>query len=136
MTGRVRSCWMLGTVLVAMLFLSANGHHLFLLLIDKSYDVFPVGAEVNAGALAGALVQAGAVMLTLGLKLAAPMLAAFLLLAVVLAALARVLPEMNVLLTSLPLRVGLGLFMAAAIVSSLDVFAGEIAHWLGGFLGS
>jgi flagellar biosynthesis protein FliR len=54
----------------------------------------------------------------------------------VLAVLARVLPEMNVLLTSLPLRVGLGLFMAAAIVSTLDGFAGEIANYIHGFLGS
>ncbi len=132
---RARPLDMFFEIALAMLFLSTNGHHLFLLLIDRSYDVFPVGAGVNLGALAGALVQAGSVMLTLGLKLAAPMLAAFLLLAVVLAVLARVLPEMNVLLASLPLRVGLGLFMAAAIVSSLDVFAGEIANWIQGFLG-
>ena len=37
---------------------------------------------------------------------------------------------------AVPLRVGLGLFMAAAIVSTLDVFAGEIANWVQGFLGS
>jgi len=121
-------------IALAMLFLCADGHHLFLMLINKSYMAFPIGAEVDTGALAGALVQAGSFMLTLGLKLAAPMLAAFLLLSVVLAVLARVLPEMNILLASLPLRVGLGLFMAAAIVSSLDTFTGEIAGWIQGLL--
>lgn len=117
-------------VTFALLFLAADGHHLFVLLVGKSYDVFPVGSPVNSGALAGALVTTGSAMLMLGLKLAAPLLAAFLILAVVLAILARVLPEMNILLTSFPLRVGLGLFMAAIIVSSLDAFTGEVASWI------
>ena len=117
-------------VAFALLFLMCDGHHLFLLLMGKSYDVFPVGSEVNTAALAGALVQAGSAMLVLALKLAAPVLAAFLILAVVLCVLARVLPEMNILLTSFPLRVGLGLFMAAILLPSLDQFAVEIADWI------
>jgi hypothetical protein len=44
------------------------------------------------------------------------MLAAFLLLMVILAVLARIVPEMNILFISLPLRVGLGLLMAAAFL--------------------
>jgi flagellar biosynthetic protein FliR len=114
----------------ALLFLAADGHHLFLLVVDRSYDVFPVGSAVNTAALAGALVHASSTMLLLALKLAAPVLAAFLLLGVVLAILARVLPEMNILLTSFPLRVGLGLFMAAVIFRSLEGFTTEIADWI------
>jgi flagellar biosynthetic protein FliR len=98
--------------------------------------VFPVGSGLNTAAVAGALVQAGSAMLLLALKLAAPLLAAFLVLAVVLAILARVLPEMNILLTSFPLRVGLGLFMAAIIIPSLDYFTGEIADWMSKLLAS
>lgn len=47
---------------------------------------------------------------------------------------ARVLPELNVLLLSLPLRVGLGMFMAAAIVPTLSTLTDELARWLERFL--
>ena len=90
----------------------------------------PPGATPSIASLAEALVRAGSTMLLFSLKLAAPVLASFLVLGVLLAVLARVLPEMNVLLISFPLRVGLGLFMAAAIMPALHSFAGELAQWI------
>jgi flagellar biosynthetic protein FliR len=118
----------------ALFFLAAGGHRLLLTILARSYQAFPVGAVPAPGELAEGLIRAGSTMLVFGLKLAAPVLAAFLILAVVLAVLARVLPEMNVLLTSLPMRVGLGLFMAAAIVPSLHSFTLELARWMKRFL--
>jgi len=115
-------------------FLVAGGHHVLLAIIDGSFRAFPVGGGVDPGRLAEGLVRAGSAMLTFALKFAAPMLAGFLILSVVLAILSRVLPEMNVLLTSFPLRVGLGLFLAAAIVPALRSFTAELARWMRRFL--
>jgi len=113
-----------------LLFLGANGHHLLLRVLGRSYQVFPLGGAPDAAALASGLVAAGSMMLLLALKLAAPALAAFLVLAVVLAIVARVLPDMNVLMESFPLRVGLGLFMAAALVPSLVDLVDEMTTWM------
>lgn len=110
-----------------LLFLSANGHHLFLSIISKSYETFPIGSMPTIEMLAGGIVEAGSAMLIAGLKLAAPVLAAFLLLMVVLAILARVVPEMNILFVSLPVRVGLGLFMMAVFVPFISAFVSEFA---------
>ena len=118
----------------AVFFLAAGGHRLMLRLVSRSYEVFPVGQAPTAAAMAEAIIDAGVIMLTLALKLAAPMVAAFLVLAVVLAILARILPEMNILLTSLPLRIGLGLFVAAAIMPSLNAFTLELGDLLDSFL--
>jgi flagellar biosynthetic protein FliR len=118
----------------ALLFLAAGGHHLLLYIIAKSYAVFPVGHMPDMAALAQTLVKSGAIMLLLGIKLAAPMLAAFLVLAVVLALIARLLPDMNILMASYPLRIGLGLFMAAAIVPFLSSFVQEVSAWMGKLL--
>jgi hypothetical protein len=41
---------------------------------------------------------------------------------------------MNILLASLPMRVGLGFFVAAAFVPVLEAFTGEFGEWLRGFL--
>lgn len=119
-----------------MFFLAVGGHHLFLRLIDKSYQVFPVSGAFDremTARLAEALVQAGSTMLLMALRLAAPVLAVFLALTMVLGVLARVLPEMNILLTSLPLRVGVGFFMAAMVLPTIDQFAGEVGEWINTF---
>jgi len=118
----------------AVLFLAAGGHRLMLRMVARSYEVFPIGRAPTPGVMAEAILDASVVMLTFALKLAAPMVGAFLVLAVVLAILARILPEMNILLASLPLRVGLGLFIAAAIMPSLNAFTTELGDWLNRFL--
>ena len=110
-----------------LLFLSANGHHLFISVISQSYQSFPIGSIPTIETLAGGIVNAGTAMLVAGLKLAAPILAAFLLLMVVLAILARIVPEMNILFISMPVRVGLGLFMVAVFVPFFSSFISEFA---------
>ena len=111
-----------------LLFLSANGHHLFISIIAKSYEAFPIGSIPGIEMLAGGIVNAGSAMLIAGLKIAAPILAAFLLLMVVLAILARIVPEMNILFISLPVRVGLGLFMMIIFIPFISTFVSEFAE--------
>jgi flagellar biosynthetic protein FliR len=115
-------------------FLASGGHRLLLALVARSWDVFPIGQWPDTAMAAEAVLDAGLAMLTFALRLAAPMVAAFLVLAVALAILARILPEMNILIASLPLRIGLGLFMAAAILPSIESFTGELGDWLNQFL--
>ncbi|MFC1635125.1 flagellar biosynthetic protein FliR [Planctomycetota bacterium] len=121
-------------MMFVLLFLSANGHHLFLLTLSKSYEAFPAGSIPSISILAGGIIRAGSTMLIAGLKLAAPMLAAFLLLLVVLAILARMVPEMNILFISLPLRVGLGLLMVVVFLPLLSTFVSEFADLMGKLL--
>jgi flagellar biosynthetic protein FliR len=113
------------------LFLSANGHHLFLVIISRSYEAFPAGTMPTIPVMAEGIIKAGSAMLMVGLKLAAPMLAAFLLLMVVLALLARMVPEMNILFISMPLRVGLGLLMVAIFLPFINSFVAEFANLMG-----
>lgn len=116
------------------LFLSANGHHLFLLIISRSYEAFPAGSIPTIQVLAEGVIKAGSTMFVASLRLAAPMLAAFLLLMVALAVLARIVPEMNILFISLPLRVGLGLMMAVIFLPFINEFVAEFADWMGKLL--
>jgi flagellar biosynthetic protein FliR len=110
-----------------LLFLSANGHHLFLMIISRSYESFPAGSMPTIPVLAEGVINAGSTMLLHGLKLAAPTLAAFIMLMVILAVLARMVPEMNILFISLPLRVGMGLLMVAIFIPFIGSFVGEFA---------
>jgi flagellar biosynthetic protein FliR len=114
----------------AAFFLAAEGHHFLLSMIGWSYHAFPLLAVPDLSVLAGGVLEASATMLLLALKLAAPLLASFVILSVVLGVLARVLPEMNILVLSYPLRVGMGLFLASAILPSLNRYTSELAWWM------
>jgi flagellar biosynthetic protein FliR len=123
----------LGTLLEMIfifLFLSANGHHLFLLTISRSYDAFPAGSCPTAGVMLNGVIDAGSAMLTAGLRMAAPILAVSIILMVVLAVLARVVPEMDILFTSFPLRIGICLFMTVIFVPFIGGFISEFADWM------
>ena len=121
-------------MIFVVLFLSANGHHLFLSIISRSYETFPVGRIPTMAVLVTGVIKAGSMMLMVGLKLAAPILAAFLLLMVVLAVLARIMPEMNILFISLPLRVGMGLLLMAIFLPFIYSFVSEFATLMGSLL--
>ena len=97
-------------------------------------STFALGSMPTISALSSGIINAGSVMLMAGLRLAAPMLAAFLILLVVLAVLSRILPEMDILFISFPLRVGIGLLMTATFIPFLDGFVAEFAEWMGKLL--
>jgi flagellar biosynthetic protein FliR len=135
MTGeQSRPLGSLWELLFIILFISAKGHHLFLLIICRSYETFPIGSIPSISVLTNGIVEAGATMFIAGLRLGAPILAAFVLLTIMLAVLARVVPQMNILFISLPIRVGLGLLMAVIFMPFLNTFVGEFAEWMGKLL--
>lgn len=113
-----------------LLFLSANGHHLFLQILSRSYDAFPPGMTPRLDLLVEGVVSTGSAMFVASLRLAAPLLAAFLVLMVTLALLARLVPEMDILYISMPVRVGLGLFLVAAFMPFVGGFVTEMADWM------
>jgi flagellar biosynthetic protein FliR len=108
-------------------FLAANGHHLLIKVIQRSYELFPAGKIPTVGVLAGNMLEATSVMLTAGLRIAAPLLAALLVLLVALAILSRIVPEMNIFFISFPLRILAGLVLLVGFVPFIDEFVGETA---------
>ena len=111
-------------------FLAANGHHLFLKVLHQSFELFPPGNMPSIATLTGNIYEATSMMLTAGLQLAAPILAALLLLLVILAVLARVVPEMDIFFISFPMRIALGLVMLTVFMPFIDGFVGETAKMM------
>ena len=121
-------------MLFIVLFLSVNGHHMLLMILSRSYDSFPVGSTPTIPVMTEGVIKSGTVMFVAALRMAAPMLAIFLLLKVVLAVLARIVPEMDVLFMSFPLTVGLGLLMAGIFLPLVNGFLPEFSQWMGKLL--
>jgi len=117
-------------IVFVLLLLASNGHHLLIKALAQSYSRFGVAELPSITSLTQNLLAGTSAMLTLALQMAAPILAAFLLLMIILAIMARVAPETNVLFLSLPVRVGLGLSLVAVFVPFLNDFVCQFAVWL------
>lgn len=98
-------------VLATLLFLGFDGHHGLLTAIMQSYSFFPVGGFHVNGDLISVIVQTFTIMFLLGIKLAMPIVAALFLTDVGLAILSRAVPQMNVFVIGMPLKIIVGLLM-------------------------
>ena len=118
--------------------LSVGGHLVMLDALAESVWAIPLGTPVDAAAGLAALAGGGGTLFVLGLKFAAPVVAATMIGNVALAVLARVAPALNVFTVAFPLQIGLGLAaVLAALTATAAWFVGWSGHYgelVGGFL--
>lgn len=105
--------------LTMLLFLGLDGHHGLLTAILQSYTFIPAGGFQITGELTQVVLQTFSMMFVLGIKIAMPVVAALFLTDVGLAILSRAVPQMNVFVVGMPLKIGVGLIM---IVLAMPAF--------------
>jgi len=125
-----QSLGMLLEIIFILLLFTTGSHHLFIQILGRSFHAFEPGLIPDAGVLVESVLKASSSLLMLALQMSAPLLAAFLLLMVVLAFMARVAPEANMLFLSMPLRVGMGMIMLAIFIPFLTNFIRTFTIWL------
>lgn len=113
--------------LLTLLLLTLNVHHFFLATLVESFREVPIQslgidlAALNAEGGSGAMLQA--VMVT-GLQIAAPVMVLIFTLNIVMGIVGRAVPQINVLITSLPVNILAGLAVLVmtlpALIFSLD----------------
>jgi flagellar biosynthetic protein FliR len=96
------------TLLATLLFLSMNIHHLFIRTIVDSFRIVPLGAWQMNAEIISFLVKGTSEIFILGIRLAAPVMVALLLVSVTLGIMARAFPQMNIFMISMPLNIGIG----------------------------
>jgi flagellar biosynthetic protein FliR len=92
------------------LLLAVNGHHLILSAVVGSFDSLPIGTLKLSEPLFNLIMGISREMFVLSVKLMAPVMAILLFSQAALGILARVVPQMNLLMLSFSLNIGLGLF--------------------------
>lgn len=113
--------------------LALDGHLVMLDALAASLRELPVGATVDLRAGLAALVANGATLFVLGLRFAAPVIAATLLGNVALAVLTRAAPQLNVFSIAFPVQIAIGL---AALVATLAFVATWFTGWSGHYAGA
>lgn len=131
---QARPISMLMEMVFILLLLSTNSHHILLSILSRSFDHCIPGAVPTVGQLTESIILATSGMLLLALQMSAPLLCAFLLLLIVLGFMAKVAPETNILFLSIPVRLGLGLFIVGVFVPFMYEYVDKFIFWMGEFL--
>jgi flagellar biosynthetic protein FliR len=106
-----------------LLFLSMNGHLLYLATLAQSFSAIPIGGTpVGAGSWLN-IAELGSKIFSVGLLLALPIMAALMIINVALAVLTRAAPQLNLFALGFPLTL-IGGFVALAI--SLNYLASPL----------
>lgn len=103
-------------ILAILLFLSINGHHMLISAIFYSYKVLPIGSLSIGGKLINEMVRMFTDSFVIGFKIAAPIIAVILLINIALGILARTVPQMNVFVVGMPLKIFVGLMILCVTI--------------------
>lgn len=103
-------------IITLIFFLTMNGHHVLLTALFKSYNVLPVNSFVFNDVLFNNMLNIFYETFAIGFKISIPMLAASLLAEIALGILTKTVPQMNVFVIGMPLKVGVGLITLIAMI--------------------
>ncbi|MCI0521608.1 MAG: flagellar biosynthetic protein FliR [Chloroflexi bacterium] len=113
-----------------LLFLVINGHHAFLLGLQRTFEIVPLNTPLPAFSL-DRLVELTGGLITAGVHMALPVMGALLLTDLTLGLLARVAPQIQVFFLGIPLKVGAGLLALAAFLSIIFPVLSDLLRSVG-----
>ncbi|AGC67602.1 flagellar biosynthetic protein FliR [Thermoclostridium stercorarium subsp. stercorarium DSM 8532] len=127
-------------ILATLMMLAIDGHHLLIYTLCESFTLFPIGSKIVIGQ---SLVDFAADIITsvfsVGFKIAAPITAALLITDMALGIIAKAVPQVNVFIVGLPLKILVGFFVItvtiAAFRSVVHVLMGGMQDEIVKFLG-
>lgn len=97
-------------IFAMILFLSMDGHHILLSALFKSYSILPINGFEFTETMVNNVTTIFSQVFLIGFKISIPVIAAILLSEVALGILNRTVPQMNVFMVGMPLKIALGLF--------------------------
>lgn len=95
-------------LIATLLFITIDGHHIFFEVMSVTYEQIPIGGFTFTENKIDYLLHLGALVITLGVKLGAPLIVALLFANVILGFMARAMPQMNIFIVGIPLTIMLG----------------------------
>jgi len=106
-------------VIATLIFLAIDGHHAILSAFSDSYTLVPVGIFNFSGPAGEQLIRITAYSFSIAIKLAAPVIITLFLTEVALGVVARTVPQMNIFIVGIPVKIGIGMLVLGA---ALPVF--------------
>ncbi len=117
-----------------LVFFAVGGHRLMILALADSLRSWPLGKFLSAEFFKEITLTAAAQNMELAVRLAAPLLLVAFTVSLLMALMARLVPEVNVLILGFPLRIGAGLVALATFTPLLVTYSGDVSRLMGQFL--
>ena len=106
-------------------FLALNGHHLFITAVIQSFEIIPfANMSLNIGGLAE-VAQKFQDIFVIMIKIAAPIIATIFVVNLAMAIMGRAVPQLNVLVTSFPVTIMIGL---TVLIISMPMMTLEMSY--------
>ena len=120
----------LGYWVAILIFLALNGHHIIILALIESFRLVPPGFFVIHKLMLNRVIDIGANMFVLGIKIGAPVIAALLFTSAAFGLMAKFSPQMNVMIVAFPLKIFVGLVLFGFSLEILIlVMTNYVAHF-------
>jgi flagellar biosynthesis protein FliR len=109
-----------------LVFLSINAHYWFIKAITKSFHLVPPLNVSFSNSLMEQLIKMSGNMFIIALQVGAPVIATMLLTSVAFGLVARTVPQMNVFMVAMPLKIGIGLLFIGFSLPYFSEFLNNI----------
>lgn len=125
-------------MMALLLFFGMNGHHALISLLFDSYTVLPIGDFSIKPDILWYILEIFVQTFIWAIKLAIPLMAVLLLTEVMLGVLSRALPQMNVFVMGMPIRLMIGLIMLLLVlpvyVNLMEPLFADMFDGISGFM--
>lgn len=121
-------------LLIMLIFLSIDGHHMLLRALFKSFEVVPAGTAAIPQKWACIGLDAASQMLKIALALSCPVWASTMIVDFALGVIARTVPQLNVFVVGIPMKTIVGLSILSASAAFYGLFTENITLSIYGLL--
>lgn len=98
-------------ILAMLIFLVTNGHHILIKALFQSFELIPLGSVAIGPKMMDNIIELFQQIFTIGFKIAAPIVAAVIVTDVVLGIISKTIPQMNVFVLGMPLKILIGIII-------------------------
>ena len=112
------------TLVAGFIFLAVDGHHMLILAVQQSLDIVPVGVFHVSDPMTTQLIGLTGGVFVAGLRLVLPILTSLLLADVALGLVSRTVPQMNVFVVGMPLKLFAGFLLLIFTLPAVEALTG------------
>ena len=107
------------SILLILIFLSLDGHHLLIRAVADSYKIVPIGEMMLKPKMFMTIFQSGGLIFSMALLISLPIVVAILLINIVIGVVTRVAPQLNIFSVGFPITILAGLVLMMVLIPSI-----------------
>jgi len=117
-------------VIASLIFLAIDGHYAIISALADSYQLLPAGAVSFSGPAGETIIRLSAYAFTMAIKISAPIIITLFLVSVTLGVVARTVPQMNIFIVGMPLKIGVGFLVMAVALPLFKNIVNQTLYYL------